>query len=81
MSETEVRNLIEAALLAAGKSLSLADLSSLFADSERPSPSAIRAALESLSQDFAERPIEVQETGAGFRIQVRRQYAGAVARL
>src|SRR5262249_30390237 len=81
MSETEVMNVIEAALLAAGKSLSLADLSSLFDDSERPSPTVIRAALEALSQDYAARAMEIQETGAGFRIQVRRQYAGAVARL
>ena len=27
------------------------------------------------------RPIEIKETGAGFRVQVRRQYAPAVARL
>ncbi len=81
MSETEVRNVIEAALLAAGKSLTLVDLSSLFDDSERPSPPAIRAALEALSQDYAERAIELHETGAGFRIQVRRRYAGRVARL
>jgi segregation and condensation protein B len=81
MSDSKIRNLIEAALLAAGKSLSLAELSSVFDDAERPSPSAIRDAIEALSQEFAGRPIEVQETGAGFRIQVRRQYAAAVSRL
>jgi segregation and condensation protein B len=81
MSESEIRNIIEAALLAAGRSLTLAEIGQLFEDRGRPAPSALREAIESLSQDYASRPIEIQETAAGFRIQVRRQYASAVARL
>jgi len=81
MSESDIRNIIEAALLAAGRSLSLAEIAQLFEDRGRPPPSALREAIESLSQDYACRPIEIQETAAGFRIQVRRQYAAAVARL
>ena len=81
MSESEIRNIIEAALLAAGRSLTLAEIAQLFEDRARPSPTALRAAIEALQQDYASRPIEVQETAAGFRIQVRRQYAAAVARL
>jgi segregation and condensation protein B len=81
MSESEIRNIIEAALLAAGRSLTLAELAQLFEDRGRPSPSALREAIEALREDYASRPIEIQETAAGFRIQVRRQYAAAVARL
>ena len=81
MSDSEIRNIIEAALLAAGKSLSLGDLSLLFDEPQRPQPAAIRAAIDALALDYAGRPIEVQETGAGFRVQIRRQYAGAVSRL
>ena len=81
MSESEIRNVIEAALLAAGRSLSLAELSQLFEDGQRPSPTAIRGALDALAQDYAGRPIEMHQTNAGFRIQVRRQYAAAVVRL
>src|ERR1700689_5000469 len=81
MSDSEIRNIIEAALLAAGKSLSLGDLSLLFDEPQRPQPAAIRAAIDALELDYAARPIEVQETGAGFRVQIRRQYAGAVSRL
>jgi segregation and condensation protein B len=81
MSESEIRNIIEAALLAAGRSLTLAEIAQLFEDRARPSPSALREAIEALSQDYVSRPIEIQETAAGFRIQVRRQYAAAVARL
>lgn len=81
MVETEVRNVVEAALLAAGKSLTINELSQLFEESDRPTPNGIRAALEALQADFASRPIEIKETGAGFRVQVRREYAPAVARL
>jgi segregation and condensation protein B len=81
MSPSELRNIVEAALLAAGKSLTLNELSQIFDESERPDAHAIRAALESLAVDYAARPIEIKETGAGWRIQVRRVYGPAVARL
>jgi segregation and condensation protein B len=81
MSTAEIRNILEAALLAAGKSLTLNELSQLFEDRERPEPAAIRAALDSLGEDYSGRPIELKETGAGWRVQVRLAYATTVARL
>jgi segregation and condensation protein B len=81
MSTAEIRNTVEAALLAAGKSLTLNELSQLFEERERPAPAAIRAALDSLAEDYAARPIEIKETAAGWRVQVRRAYAASVARL
>jgi segregation and condensation protein B len=81
MSETEVRNIIEAALFAAGKCLTINELSQLFDELDRPTPNAIRAELEALQAAFANRPIEIKETGAGFRVQVRREYSPMVARL
>jgi segregation and condensation protein B len=81
MTDTELRNVVEAALLAAGKSLTINELSQLFDGSDRPTASAIRQALEQLQEEFAGRAVEIKETGAGFRVQVRRQYASAVARL
>src|SRR5579862_5349729 len=81
MVEADIRNVVEAALLAAGKSLTINDLSQLFEESDRPTPNGIRAVLESLQTEFESRPVELKETGAGFRVQVRREYAPAVARL
>jgi len=80
-SAGEIQNVIEAALLAAGKSLTLSELSQVFDEGTRPTPAAIRGALEALAAGCAGRAIELKETGAGFRLQVRREYAGAVARL
>jgi len=81
MSATDLRNIVEAALLAAGKSLTLNELSQVFDEPDRPDAHAIRAAIESLAADYTARPIEIKETGAGWRIQVRRAYGPAVARL
>jgi chromosome segregation and condensation protein ScpB len=43
MNESDIRNIIEAALLAAGRSLTLAELAPLFEEKGRPSPPALRA--------------------------------------
>ena len=51
MSEPYRRNVIEAALLAAGKSLQLSELGQVFAESERPSDAELTALLESLATE------------------------------
>lgn len=81
MNEPFVRNVIEAALLAAGKSLQPAELAQLFDDSGRPAMEEIRAALATLANEYADRGIEIKETAAGFRIQVRRELANEISRL
>ncbi|HEV3182554.1 MAG TPA: SMC-Scp complex subunit ScpB [Steroidobacteraceae bacterium] len=81
MNESYIRNVIEAALLAAGGPLPVAELMRLFDDAVRPSAPAVRAALESLGAEYAGRGIELKETASGFRIQVRRELAGEISRL
>ena len=81
MSDSHVRNVIEAALLAAGNPLPVAELARLFEEHARPTSQAIRAALDSLAQDYQGRGIELKETASGFRIQVRRELAGHISRL
>lgn len=81
MNETYIKNVVEAALLAAGRPLQLTELAQLFDESARPEPVALRAALDSLESDYSSRGIEVKETATGFRIQVRRDLANEVSRL
>jgi segregation and condensation protein B len=81
MNEFYIRNVIEAALLAAGKSLQLAEIGQLFDETRRPKVEDIRAALDGLAAEYAPRGIEVKETAAGFRIQVRREFASEISRL
>src|ERR1700674_1383669 len=81
MSESYVRNVIEAALLAAGPPLPVAQLTRLFEDSARPSSQQVRAALAALAAEYSGRGIELKETASGFRIQVRRELAAEISRL
>ena len=81
MSDNYIRNVIEAALLAAARPLPLADLAQLFEESDRPDTDALRAALAQLEADYEGRGIEIKETASGVRVQVRTAYAGEVARL
>jgi segregation and condensation protein B len=81
MSEIYFRNVIEAALLAAGRPLTVADLGQVFTDGSRPEAREIRAALERLGVEYEGRGIELKETASGFRIQVRSDLAAEVSRL
>jgi segregation and condensation protein B len=81
MNESYIKNVIEAALLAAGRPLTVAELAELFDETGRPGTSDIRAALASLEEDYTGRGIEVKETANGFRIQVRRDLANEISRL
>jgi segregation and condensation protein B len=81
MNEFYTRNVLEAALLAAGKSLTVAELGQLFDENVRPKVDDIRTTLDALAAEYSNRGLEVKETAAGFRIQVRREFASEISRL
>lgn len=81
MNEFYIRNVIEAALLAAGKPLPLAEIGQIFDENTRPKVDDLRAAIDQLAADYSSRGIEVKETAAGFRIQVRREFSAEISRL
>ena len=81
MNEHYLRNVIEAALLAAGRPVQPAELIQLLDENARPSSERMRAALDALAAEYAERGIELKETAGGVRIQVRRELATEVSRL
>ena len=72
MDENAIKNILEAALLAANASVSLDKLAELFStrgvDIER---TTLRGALRALADDYVDREIELKETASGFRVQVR----------
>ena len=76
-----IRRVLEAALLASPQPLTLAQLSALFHDDERPAPGAIEAALEQLRGDCAGRGVELVEVASGWRFQVQPDVHAFVARL
>lgn len=82
LSDEFLKGVLEAALLAAGRPLSLERMAEdLFEEQERPSKIRLRQILELLAQDYRERAFALREVGSGFRIQVRSDYARWVSRL
>lgn len=81
MSTDALKNTVEAALLAAGRSVTLNELLQLFDVTSRPETAELREALQRLAEDYTGRGIELKETGAGWRIQVRRELANEISKL
>jgi segregation and condensation protein B len=77
----ELKNIVEAALLAAGRPLSLDNLQSLFNEVECPDKKELRGVLEELADDYRGRGIEITEVASGWRIQVRKVCSPWVSRL
>jgi segregation and condensation protein B len=71
METAQLKLVLEAILLAAGRPLSLDQLLVLFDEIARPERGELREAIALLQQDYAARGIELAEVGGGFRIQIR----------
>jgi segregation and condensation protein B len=78
---TELRNIIEAALLVAGVPLTVDKLISLFPEESRPSRDEVRAALDRIERECEGRGIELKKIDQGWRFQTRQKYAEWIARL
>jgi segregation and condensation protein B len=82
MDAKQLRNILEAGLLVAGKAMSLSQLENLFAhDNEKPDRKSIKEALEELKQDYDGRGIELVEIASGYRLQSNESVKDYVANL
>ena len=81
MSDAYLKNVVEAALLAAARPVSIPELQQIFDEQTRPSTKEMRAVLEQLSADYEGRGVCIRETANGFRFQVRTEFAHEVSRL
>lgn len=79
--ETGLVQIIEGAILAADKPLTVQNLAELFEEQERPANTEIREALKAVAERCEGRGFELQEVASGFRFQVRQQLSPWVARL
>jgi len=77
----QLKSILEAALLAAGKTLSLEQMSRMFTEGGEPDRETLSAALEALRDDYEGRGMELKQVASGYRIQVRADYSQWVSRL
>ena len=76
---TELKNVLEAALLTSHEPLSLDDMQRLF--SEKMERATLRMLLDELKQDWSGRTMELVQVASGYRFQARDEYAVFLARL
>ncbi|MBI3571398.1 MAG: SMC-Scp complex subunit ScpB [Gammaproteobacteria bacterium] len=83
MSEpnAELKNIIEAALLVAGQPLTIDKLVTMFPSESPPTREEIRAVLEMLEEEYAERVVELKQIDRAWRFQTREKYAPWITRL
>ena len=73
MDESEIKHILEAALLAVGRPLTLERLSDIFSvKGAGPDRATLKKVLDSLATDYEGRGIELKEVASGYRIQVKR---------
>ena len=81
IEQDKLKNIIEAALFAVAKPLSVDQILKLFADEERPSANAISEMLRMLQNESEGRGVELTQVGSGFRYQARQDYSEWLSRL
>jgi segregation and condensation protein B len=81
METEQLKLVIEAILLAAGRPLTLDQLLAMFEEQERPQRKQVREAVAALQADYTGRGIDLVEVGSGYRIQVRSSMQPWVSRL
>jgi segregation and condensation protein B len=81
MNDQYVKNVVEAALLAAGRPVTMDELVSVFDERDGSNAEEVKLAITALTTDYESRGLELLEVASGYRIQIRAAVAQPVARL
>jgi segregation and condensation protein B len=81
VNDQYVRNVIEAALLAAGRPIAADELAGLFDERDGTNAEEVQAAIGALRSEYETRGLELVEVASGYRIQIRAAVAQPVSRL
>lgn len=79
--ESELQNIIEAAIFSADEPLSMRQLIGLFPEDAQPSKDIVQEALDSLQNKYQTRGIELRKIGKGWRFQSKEKYASWLRKL
>jgi segregation and condensation protein B len=81
MNDQYVKNVVEAALLAAGRPVTMDELIGVFDERDGSNADEVKAAIAALTADYESRGLELLEVASGYRIQIKAAVAHPVARL
>lgn len=81
MDPQRLARILEAAIFAADEPLGIDRMLTLFVDDDTPTREHVKAALEGLQADYAERAIELRRVATGWRFQLRQEFTSAISGL
>ena len=83
MEISELKKIVEGALLAAGRPLTLDDMLNLFGNDEdyQPDRDSLKQAISQIEQETADKGFELKRVASGYRFQVRQELSPWISRL
>lgn len=77
----EIKRIVEAIIFAANRPMTVKQIQQVFPEIEQPEFFEVQAAIESITEDYRDRPIELKHVASGYRFQVRQELSRWVSRL
>lgn len=81
LTTEQLQNIIEAALMVAGRPLPISHLQKLFEETNQPTTAEVRMALDGLIERYQNSGIELKEVASGFQFQARTALSPWLCRL
>lgn len=81
ISTEQLQAILEAAIMVAGRPLSLAQLQKLFDESEEPDLAEIKNALSALAERYTTSSIELKESASGYQFQAKTAFSPWLSKL
>ena len=78
---TQLQHIIEAALMVAGRALTINDIQKLFEEEQQPAVKDIRDALAAISLRHVDGGIELREVASGYQFQAKAEFSPWLSRL
>ncbi|MGR9073630.1 MAG: SMC-Scp complex subunit ScpB [Gammaproteobacteria bacterium] len=77
----EIKKIVEAILFASSHPLTIGQIRRIFPELERPDTLEVQDSIDSIIEDYRDRPIELKKVSSGYRFQVRKEMSPWVSRL
>ncbi len=81
MKDKQVKQILEAVIMAASRPIALEKILEVFDEKDRPDRKTAKKLLEKLADDYKHNSVELKEVASGYRFQIRKDYAEWVSRL
>ncbi len=81
MSTEQLHAILEAAMMVAGRPLTLSQMQKLFDEAEEPEMAVIKQALQTIAARYIHSGIELKETASGYQFQAKTEFSHWLAKL